>query len=190
MISGIVLRDRRPNAGQAALRAVPGFAWCARWLLGRFVPAVLMLVLISSPTVAQTPADRIRSARQASNRALQKHDLKAFAANLDPELVVVTGRGSFVPTRQAYLDLFEQDFGNPQALRFVRLTDSVEVNPDAPLAAEHGHWIGIGPNGASSVGGSYLAMWRQTAEGWKIRSELFVLLRCFDAAACERYRHR
>ncbi len=152
-----------------------------RWL-AEFVIALAFLP--SSHAV-----EEIRAARQASNVALKRHDLQAFAASLDPDLVVVAGRGSFVPSRQAYLDLFAKDFTDPKALRYERTIDSVEVNPDAPLAAEHGHWTGIAPDGKPAVGGTYLAMWRKSDAGWKIRSELFVLLNCFDPAACERYRH-
>jgi ketosteroid isomerase-like protein len=155
--------------------------------------AILMLCLCAAnAAVAQSKSadsDAIRASRHASNEALRLHDLKAFSASLDPELVVVTGRGAFLPTRQAYLDSIAQGFANPEGLRFERLVDSIDVNPDAPLAAEHGHWVGIAPNGAHVVGGTYLAMWRRSKAGWKIRSELFVLLNCFDQAACERYRH-
>ena len=152
---------------------------------------LLMSVMTIGAALAQSPAaDAIRAARAASNDALKRHDLAAFAASLDPDLVVVAGRGSFVPSRQAYLDLFAGDFQDPKALRYERITDTVDVNPDAPLAAEHGHWIGFGPAGQRWVGGTYLAMWRRSEAGWKIRSELFVLLQCFDTAACEQYRHR
>jgi len=157
-----------------------------------FKSAGLVLSLLAmGGGIAQTPgADgEIRAARRASNEALKNHDLKAFAASLDPELIVVAGRGTFVPSRQAYLDLFAKDFTDPKALRYERLVDSIEVNEDAPLAAEHGHWAGINPNGRRAIGGTYLAMWRRSDAGWKIRSELFVLLTCYDPAACERYRH-
>jgi len=151
---------------------------------------VLMLFFIAGAATAQSSdTDAIRASRRASNEAIRQHDLKAFAASLDPELVVVAGRGSFIPTRQACLDLFAEDFKNLRALRYERVTDSVEANPDAPLAAEHGHWFGIAPDGEHVVGGTYLAMWCRSEAGWKIRSELFVLLNCFDQAACERYRH-
>ncbi len=69
---------------------------------------LLLCFFTGSTALAQatpTDSDAIRASRHASNEALRQHDLKAFAESLDPELVVVTGRGSFVPTRQAYLDL-------------------------------------------------------------------------------------
>ncbi len=44
------------------------------------------------------------------------------------------------------------------------------------------------PGGNEAYGGTYLAMWRHTDGGWKIRSGLFVVLTCADEAACTAYR--
>jgi len=43
---------------------------------------------------------------------------------------------------------------------------------------------------AEIFSGTYLAMWREAASGWKLRSELFVSLECKDAVSCESYRRR
>jgi len=152
--------------------------------------AALALVALAVPAIGQpgSAVDAIRAARRASNEALKRHDIQAFGASLDPELVVVTGGGSFVPSRQAYMDRLEKDFANPEAFLFERTTDTVDLGETGLLAAEHGHWIGFERDGSRGLGGTYLAMWRKTDTGWKIRSELFVLLNCFDKAACEHYR--
>jgi len=152
--------------------------------------AALMLAALVTPVVGQTisASGEIRAARRASNEAMKQHDIQAFGASLDPELVVVTGGGTFVPSRQAYMERLAKDFVNPDAFRFERTTESVDVGETGQLAAEHGHWVGFNRDGSRGLGGTYLAMWRKTNTGWKIRSELFVLLNCYDAAACERYR--
>ena len=154
--------------------------------------AALLLAAFALPMVATGPAasavDEIRAARLASNEALKRHDIQAFGASLDPELVVVTGGGTFVPSRQAYMDRLASDFTNPNGFRFERTAETVDVSETGVLAAEHGHWVGFQHDGNRGLGGTYLAMWRKTDAGWKIRSELFILLNCYDKAACEQYR--
>ena len=152
---------------------------------------VLTLALLFTPMLhAQTNPDeaQVRAQRKASNEAIRHHDLKTFASSLDEDFVMVRGSGVFVPTRQAYIDTFAQDFANPNAVAYERTADKVEISSAAPLAAEYGHWLGTRPDGTRSYGGTYLAMWRKTASGWKLRSELFVVLDCYDGPACAQYR--
>ncbi len=130
----------------------------------------------------------IRAARQASNEAIQRHDMKTFATSLDTDFIMIRGNGVLIPSRQAYIDLFAHDFADPKAVRYERIPDKVEISNAAPLAAEHGHWIGTRPDGSRAYGGTYLAMWRGTEAGWKIRSELFVVLVCDDGPSCAGYR--
>ena len=150
----------------------------------------LVLAAMTLPAIGQarSAVDEISATRRASNEALKRHDIQAFGASLDPELVVVTGGGTFVPSRQAYVDRLAKDFTDPEAFRFERTTEAVDLGETGLLAAEHGHWVGFQRDGSRGIGGTYLAMWRKTDAGWKIRSELFVLLNCYDKAACERYR--
>jgi len=150
------------------------------------VAAALWVMVLQAQT---NPGEgEVRAARQASNEALRRHDLKAFAATLDADFTMIRGNGNPVPSRQAYLAVFAADFANPQAIRYERIADRVEISTAAPLAAEHGHWIGTYPDGRRAYGGTYLAMWRKTDGGWKLRSELFVVLSCEDAQACAAYR--
>jgi hypothetical protein len=83
-----------------------------------------------------------------------------------------------VASRQAYIDLFRNDFANPSVITYSRTPDKIEISSAAPLAAEHGRWIGMNPDGSVAYRGTYLAMWRHTDGGWEIRSELFVVLSC------------
>ena len=148
--------------------------------------AVLCAVVLQAQT---NPAEsEIRAARRASNEALRRHDLKAFASSLDGDFLMVRGNGTLTPSRQAYLDLFAADFENRQAIGYERVADRVDISTAAPLAAEHGHWIGTYRDGRRAYSGTYLAMWRKTDGGWKLRSELFVVLSCEDAQACAAYR--
>lgn len=150
----------------------------------------VVLLLLSALALAQTaPAEReIRAARERSNQALAARDVKAIGDSLAPEFVQVRGSGAFTPSRDAYLELLARTFADPQAVQYHRTPDKIELSSAAPLAAEHGHWIGLLPNGKPAYGGTYLAMWRLTESGWKLRSELYVWLTCQDLPACAEYR--
>jgi ketosteroid isomerase-like protein len=130
----------------------------------------------------------IRATRQSSNEAIQRHDIKTFASSLDTDFIMVRGNGVLVPSRQAYIELFTRDFADPKTIRYERIPDKIEISNAAQLAAEHGHWIGTHPDGSRAYGGTYMAMWRGTRAGWKIRSELFVVLVCSDGPSCADYR--
>ena len=71
-------------------------------------------------------------------------------------------------------------------LIYQRLTKEVEVSATWPLAFETGTWEGHQgtPGGPVVIGGRYSAQWVKRAEGWLIRSEVFVALHC-RGAGCE-----
>jgi|SRR5579862_847656 len=152
--------------------------------------AVLIFIAFCTTIWSQpvTAEAEIRAVRQASNGAIQHRDIKSFASTLTDDFMMIRGNGALVSSRQAYIDMFTQDFTDPKAIRYERIADKIEISNAAPLAAEHGHWIGRLPDGTQAYGGSYMAMWRRTEAGWKIRSELFVLLSCSDDASCASYR--
>ena len=133
-------------------------------------------VLAVALSVALSDEAVIREARKASNLAIKRRDIAAFAASLGSDLIVVRSDGTFVPSRAEYIERFTGLFADPSAVLFERIADKVEVSKALPLAAEHGHWIAFRPDGSRAYGGTYMAMWRKTAEGWKIRSELYVRL--------------
>ena len=139
-------------------------------------------------SMAQSPESEIRAVRKQSNDAIKRHDIKAFAESLDTDFVLTRGNGAFIRSREAYVDLFAKDFADPKAMRYERIAGKIELSSAAPLAAEHGNWTGTRPDGSRAYSGTYLAMWRKTDAGWKIRSELFVVLTCEDEAACAAYR--
>lgn len=140
-------------------------------------------MLLSIPTHSQTPTTpaqdeaEIRAARAFSNKSIVRRNLLGLGVSLDTDFVAILGDGTFVPSRDAYLKLFKRSFDLPKmALSYKRIADTVEVSTIKPLAAEHGHWISTFPDGSIAYTGTYMAVWRPTAEGWKIRSELYVTL--------------
>jgi ketosteroid isomerase-like protein len=152
-----------------------------------FLACLLMGVALAGYAQTKDEAE-IRRVRGESNAAIAKSDLPAFAISLTDDFVMVRGNGVFA-SRADYLTAFEKDFRTPGSVHYGRIIDSVELSKAGPLAAEHGHWVGRLPNGLVAYGGTYLAMWRHTDTGWKIRSELFVRLTCEDAAVCSAYQN-
>ena len=149
----------------------------------------LLVVLAMSTAWGQKrpPEYEIRAVRAKSNQAMTARDLKAFADTLGEDFTATRGNGTAVKSKPEYVESFAERFKDPKAIRFERITDSVELSAAGPLAAEHGHWIGTLADGHKAFGGTYLAMWRRIASGWKIRSELYVVLSCDDKAACAAY---
>ncbi len=128
----------------------------------------------------------IRALRAQSNRAIQVRDLTTFGQTMLPDIEVTRGSGSHVSGRDSVLASVAVQFKDPAFLGYIRNTDSLQVSTMGPLVAENGHWTGRfrRPDGIQTIRGVYLAMWRKTNEGWKIRSELFVSLTCTGSAAC------
>lgn len=128
----------------------------------------------------------IRALRKQSNQAIQARNLDAFGQTMLPEMEVTRGSGTHVSGRDSILASVAVQFSDPAFLGYVRETDRIQVSTTAPLAAEHGHWIGRfqRPDGVQTITGTYLAMWRKTDTGWKLRAELFVSLTCTGSAAC------
>jgi ketosteroid isomerase-like protein len=133
-------------------------------------------------TKVRTPAeDLIRSARARSNRGIAERNPLFIAESLDKDFLVIVGDGSLIPTRDAYIAAFKEGFADPDAsLRYERTPDTIDVSTDNTLAAEHGHWTASAADGSITHTGRYSAMWRRTANGWKLRSELFVTLTSRD----------
>jgi ketosteroid isomerase-like protein len=151
--------------------------------------AILLILGLTALAAAQKPSPeyQIRAGREKSNQAFKAKDLKAAAESLADDFTITRGNGTAIAPKAAYLETLSGQFANPKSIWFERITDKVELSVAGPLAAEHGHWQGHFPDGRKAFGGTYLAMWRNAGAGWKIRSELFVVLTCDDAAACKDY---
>jgi ketosteroid isomerase-like protein len=148
-------------------------------------------VLIVSSACAQTapyPANSdalLRAARERSNHAIATRDLAAFADTLADNFRETTGRGTFIASREEYVKAFATEFVDPKgAITYIRTPDAIDLSAALPEAAEHGHWKGVLADGNVVYTGVYLAMWRYTPAGWKLRSELYVTLTCAPGIAC------
>ena len=154
------------------------------------IPSCWLIILIGILTplysLAQNGADskadeiRIRALRLQSNEAIRARDLTGFGKTMRLDIDVTRGSGSHVSGRDSVLASVSIQFADKAFLGYTRMTDSVQVSTSAPLAAEHGHWMGRfqRADGIQTITGVYLSMWQKDSEGWKIRSELFVSLAC------------
>ena len=130
--------------------------------------------MVTDPTQDEA---NIRAARAHSNRSIARRNLLGVADFLAENFLAIIGDGTFVPTRAAYLKLFKQNFDNPKtSLTYNRIPDTIHLSTAEPLAAEQGHWIATDATGHTTHTGTYSAMWTQTPEGWKLRSELYITL--------------
>lgn len=150
-----------------------------RWLL-------FLTLFTACPAHGQTAENQIRAVRAASNRAILARDLPALVKTMLPEMQVTAGSGRHIAGRDSVGALLAKTFADRAFMDYVRTADSVQVSTLNPLAAEHGHWVGRWqrPDGVQVVAGTYLAMWRLTANGWQLRSELFVSLSCTGSNEC------
>ena len=128
----------------------------------------------------------VRAMRARSNAAIAAHDIESFSATLLPEVVVTSGHGGVRVGLDSVRASIARAFADSTFVDYVRTTDRVDLSAVRPIAAEHGRWIGHWrtADGAEEISGTYLAMWRLTDAGWRVRSELFVSLACRGPRMC------
>lgn len=146
---------------------------------------LLVLLVITPPLAAQKAEDQIRSLRAQSNAAIARHDVEGVVSLFDAEYQVTAGSGVLYHDRAADPERWAETFARADDLVFVRTPESVEASSAGDRAAEVGVWSGSWStaDGVRSTGGRYAAHWVLTNGQWKLRSELFVALRC-EGAGC------
>jgi len=158
-----------------------------RRLTGVVLVVMLGLALGGGRASAQgSAADKVRAMRAASNKAWADHDVDGYLATITKDFVVTTGSG-LARTPDEAVTSIRTIFADPNGQRCVRTAETIELSTAQPLAAEQGHWrcTSTRPDGTRVATGTYLAMWRLEAGGWRTRSELFVGLACSGSADCK-----
>lgn len=137
------------------------------------------------PDAQNDDAAQIVRLRAASNAAIAAHDVDGLAACVTSDVCVTTGSGQVCIGQAAMRDRFDELFARLADVVYLRMPEKIEVSAAAPLACEQGLWVGRWTEAgvAVQVGGSYTAMWRRDEAGWRIRSELYVLLQRSERAA-------
>ena len=143
--------------------------------------AGLVLFVIPASMHAQPSEDdsaTIRRERTAQNAAIASADFDRIASFWVDDVMVTAGLGSLISGKDQYRAAFAAD----SALKYERLTTSVDLSDAWPLALERGTWRGWDDSGRSRINGQYAAQWVKLDGEWKIRSELFVALGCAGEA--------
>jgi ketosteroid isomerase-like protein len=123
-------------------------------------------------------AESIRSARESSNKAIAQHDVDGIVSFLDDEYVITISSGVIENGRETAAESWAGHFVDFPDVVYTRTPAEVTISDSHPLAIENGTWVGTmtTPDCALEKGGEYTAAWRKTESGWKIYSELFVVL--------------
>jgi ketosteroid isomerase-like protein len=147
-----------------------------------------MIGVLLTALIVATPDDEqaVRAARTAQNAAIAAGDLGRAASFWTEDVTVRRALGQPLSGREAARKALEPPPEPATRLIYQRLTKEVEVSPAWPLAFETGTWEGHQrtPGGPVVIGGRYSAQWVKRAEGWLIRSEVFVALHC-RGVGCE-----
>ena len=118
----------------------------------------------------------ISDLRSSSNKALRAYDVEAELSFLTDNISITTGAGTQISGKENFKEYLSAI--PDKNMYWVRTPHEIEVNQDAGLAWESGTWKGYNPDTGNEpvVAGKYAAQWTKHSGGWKIKSELFVML--------------
>jgi hypothetical protein len=137
-----------------------------------------MALALSGPVSVGPDVDAIRAGRAASNAAIAGRKWPALRELFVPDAHLIAGNvGSLIMSTSA---------AAPGFLTYVRTPSTIRVSDARDRASERGEWVGNWrkPDGLAKLGGEYQATWVRTAEGWRIKNEVFVTLSCTGSAEC------
>jgi uncharacterized protein (TIGR02246 family) len=129
--------------------------------------------LVSAQNASSTQIERIKAARETSNKAIAAHDLAGIAQFWRDDFVQVRGNASFLSGKENILASWKKLFDENQSVKYVRTPAQIIISTNDTLAWETGTWKAFN---SYSKGGKYSAMWRKTNNNWLLQSELFVSL--------------
>jgi ketosteroid isomerase-like protein len=115
----------------------------------------------------------IRSAREASNVSIAKHDVDGFAKYWLPDFMIVRGNSIITAGKDNNIVSWKELFKTNPDVSYIRNPSEIIISDNDTLAWEKGTWIGIK---SYSKGGNYSAMWKKANGDWKLQAELFVSL--------------
>jgi ketosteroid isomerase-like protein len=155
-----------------------------QWTVVAFFGALGMTALAAAQ---DSPDERlIREARARSNAAIEARDLPAIAREWMTDIHVVSSTSAQTAGRDANQARFAAQFKNRPDTVYVRTPTTVDVYGPWDVAAERGEWTGrwTEPDGAMTIGGTYLAQWRKVNGRWLIQGELYVPTHCRGSKYC------
>jgi ketosteroid isomerase-like protein len=132
----------------------------------------------SSLSVSTNIEEAIRAARAAINEAIDRRDPAGIAAFLLPDYQVVTARSMQRNGREASVRSWADMFARDETATYSRTPEQIYINEAWGMAHEHGRWGGTltANDGPMTLSGVYAAKWHLTADGWRLRSEIYTPL--------------
>lgn len=149
--------------------------------------AVVLQAMRNALAMRSSDESAIRTARDASNRAIAAHDLAAVAAVWLPEYHSVASTNAQANGRNAARANFAQYFKTRPDVVYRREPTTITVNASWGQSGESGRWNGswTQPDGVTRVGGIYFAKWKKVGEHWLLLSETFVQTSCSGTKYCD-----
>jgi uncharacterized protein (TIGR02246 family) len=149
--------------------------------------ALSFLVVATAGAAAQTPdaatsfdQRAILRLRAENNQAIADHDIKKFSPMFAEDSGFIFSDGRTAVGRAGITAALTADFANPAFVTYVRSPTTITISENGARAVEHGVWTALKreERGETRYGGDYAAHWARTPDGWTVRGELFVKLRC------------
>lgn len=135
-----------------------------------------------APTLKTNEAaiGEVKASRNANNRAIAAHDLSAVLPIFADDAVLLWSDGRSANGKAELKSKIAADFADPAFVTELHSTDSVAIADAGVSAVEHGTWTAIksGSQGETRYGGDYMAQWVSSTQGWRIKGEIYVKLRC------------
>lgn len=127
------------------------------------------------------------AARQQWNAALLAGDTAGLARLVEDSATHVSPQFTHIG-RVAFLAQFVRALTTRPGLRLVYTIERATPceRPNCNTATESGTWseTWLEEGEPTSVSGTYYAIWRRDAAGWRIRSEVFATVRCLGRRYC------
>ncbi|MDP2413577.1 nuclear transport factor 2 family protein [Daejeonella sp.] len=115
----------------------------------------------------------IKSAREASNQAIAKHDIDGISKFWYNDFVQIRGNSTYLTGKDTIVASWRKLFNDNPNVVYIRTPSQIIISTNDTLAWENGTWKAFN---SYSNGGNYSAMWRKSNDTWKILAELFVSL--------------
>ena len=115
----------------------------------------------------------IKSAREASNEAIAKHDIDGISKFWVNDFVQIRGNSTYLTGKDTIIASWRKLFNDNPNVVYIRTASQIIISTNDTLAWENGTWKAFN---SYSNGGNYSAMWRKYNDSWKILAELFVSL--------------
>ena len=115
----------------------------------------------------------IKSAREASNQAIAKHEIDGISKFWFNDFVQIRGNSTYLTGKDTIIASWRKLFKDNPNVIYIRTPSQIIISTNDTLAWENGTWKAFN---SYSNGGNYSAMWRKDNDTWKIIAELFVSL--------------